>query len=382
MITRDTLGRVTELRESVAAFVGDSLKPIVEEYEAKQRFPIGMAPQMGELGYFSAGFPEELGGLGLGRAGQCAVIWELSKASGGIATTTLVQFLALLPIVIHGTMDQKEEFLSPGIRGQKMASIAVTEPNHGSNVAGIETTAVRGGDGYRLSGTKQFISNGPFADFMLVAAKTDSEAGYRGITIFIVDRDNPGLGTSEHLQKLGWWSAETATVYLDNCLVSESAVVGEVGGGFYYIMETFDFEHLLLAAQSIGLAEEALDLAVRYARKREQFGQPITGHQAIRHKLAKMATSIEAGRQMLYGAVTRKEEGQDAIKESAMAKYFCSEMVNKVAYDAIQVLGGAGFAWHAPDYPVERIYRDARVLTIGGGTSEIQLNIIAKQMDL
>jgi alkylation response protein AidB-like acyl-CoA dehydrogenase len=249
-------------------------------------------------------------------------------------------------------------------------------------VAGIETTAVKDGDGYVLSGTKQFISNGPFADFMVVAAKTDPSAGHRGISMFVVDRDNPGLGISEHLKKMGWWSAETATVYLEDCRVPESAVVGEVGRGFYYIMEDFDFEHLLLAAQSVGLAEEALDLAVRYARQREQFGQQIGKHQAIQHKLAIMATNVEAGRRMLYDAVARKDEGEEAIKESAMAKYFCSEMVNRVAYDAMQVLGGAGFAWHTPDYPVERIYRDARVLTIGGGTSEIQLNIIAKQLDL
>lgn len=382
MIARSLPAGLVELRESVVDFVDGSLRPIVEEYEAKQRFPLEMAPRMGELGCFAAGFPEEVGGLGLGRVGQAAVIQELARASGGISTTTLVQFLSLFPIARHGTPDQRERYLSPGLRGRKMASIAVTEPNHGSDVAGIETTAVKDGDGYVLSGTKQFISNGPFADFMVVAAKTDTSAGHRGISMFVVDRDNPGLGISEHLKKMGWWSAETATVYLEDCRVPESAVVGEVGRGFYYIMEDFDFEHLLLAAQSVGLAEEALDLAVRYARQREQFGQQIGKHQAIRHKLAIMATNVEAGRRMLYDAVARKDEGEEAIKESAMTKYFCSEMVNRVAYDAMQVLGGAGFAWHTPDYPVERIYRDARVLTIGGGTSEIQLNIIAKQLDL
>ncbi len=382
MIARSLPAGLVELRESVVDFVDGSLRPIVEEYEARQRFPLEMAPRMGELGCFAAGFPEEVGGLGLGRVGQAAVIQELARASGGISTTTLVQFLSLFPIATHGTPDQKERYLSPGLRGRKMASIAVTEPNHGSDVAGIETTAVKDGDGYLLSGTKQFISNGPFADFMVVAAKTDPSAGHRGISMFVVDRDNPGLGISEHLKKMGWWSAETATVYLEDCRVPESAVVGEVGRGFYYIMEDFDFEHLLLAAQSVGLAEEALDLAVRYARQREQFGQQIGKHQAIRHKLAIMATNVEAGRRMLYDAVARKDEGEEAIKESAMTKYFCSEMVNRVAYDAMQVLGGAGFAWHTPDYPVERIYRDARVLTIGGGTSEIQLNIIAKQLDL
>ena len=382
MITRDEKTDLLGLKEALTSFVDEFLNPIVQEYEAKQRFPLEMALRMGELGCFAAGFPEEVGGLELGRVGQSAVVQELAKASGGISTTALVQFLALLPIASHGTPDQKEKYFSPGVRGQKMASIAVTEPNHGSNVIGIETTAIKDGSGYRLNGTKQFISNGPFADFMLVAAKTDPSAGHRGLTMFVVERETSGLSVSEHLKKMGWWSAETATVYLEDCWVPDSAIVGDVGRAFYYIMETFDFEHLLLAAQSVGLAEEALELAVQYARQREQFGQSIAKHQAIRHKLAIMATSIEAGRQMLYSTAARKDEGEDVIKESAMAKYFCSEMVNKVAYDALQVLGGAGFAWHTPDYPLERIYRDARVLTIGGGTSEIQLNVIAKQMDL
>ncbi len=382
VITRDREADLLGLREAIISFVNESLSPIVQEYEAKQRFPLEMATRMGELGCFAAGFPEEVGGLELGRVGQSVVVQELAKASGGISTTTLVQFLSLMPIASHGTPSQREKYLAPGIRGQKMASIAVTEPNHGSNVVGIETTAIKDGNGYRLNGTKQFISNGPFADFMLVAAKTDPSAGHSGITMFVVDRDTSGLSMSDHLKKMGWWSAETATVYLEDCWVPDSAIVGEVSRGFYYIMETFDFEHLLLSAQSVGLAEEALDLAVRYAHQREQFGQPIAKHQAIRHKLAIMATGVEAGRQMLYSTATRKDEGEDAIKESAMAKYFCSEMVNRVAYDAMQVLGGAGYAWHTPDYPVERIYRDARVLTIGGGTSEIQLNIIARQMDL
>ena len=382
MITRSVPEGILELKESVVSFIDGSLRPIVEEYEAKQRFPLEMAPRMGELGCFGAGFPQEVGGLGLGRVGQSVVVQEMAKASGGISTTTLVQHLSLFPIAMQGTPRQRDTYLTPGIRGQKMASIAVTEPNHGSNVAGIETTAVQDGEGYRLNGTKQFITSSPFADFMLVAAKTETSAGHRGITMFVVDRDTPGLRISEHLKKMGWWSAETATVYLEDCWVPTTAVVGEIGRGFYYIMEDFDFEHLLLAAQSVGLAEEALDLAVRYARKREQFGQPISKHQAVRHKLAIMATGVEAGRRILYSTASRKDEGEEAVKESAMAKYFCSEMVNRVAYDAIQVLGGAGFAWHTPDYPVERIYRDARVLTIGGGTSEIQLNIIARQMDL
>jgi len=370
---------LAEVTRLVASFVDRELRPIVEEYEAKQRFPVAMMPRMGELGFLGAAFPEAMGGTNLGKLGQSLIVQELSRASGGIATTVLVQVLSLYPIFKHGSPEQQAAYLLPGIQGQKIGSLAITEPGYGSDVAGIETRATRDGSGYRLNGSKMFITNSPFADFMLVAAKTETANRHRDITIFLVDRHNPGLQVGPHLQKLGWFTSETAPVYLDNCWVPESAVLGEMGRGFYYIMEDFNFERLLLAAESIGLAEEALDVALRYARERTQFGQPIADFQAIRHKLAAMATHIEAGRHLLLNAAMIADQGRDAAKEASMAKYFCGEMVNRVAYDAIGVLGGAGYL---RDYPVERIYRDARVLSIGGGTAEIQLNIIAKQLGL
>lgn len=367
------------LRETLRRFVNAELRPIIGEYEAKQRFPMTVAREMGALGCFGAGLPEEVGGSGLGKMGQALVIEELSHSSGGIAATTLVQFLSILPIWAHGTPEQQQQYLEPAILGEKMAAIAVTEPNHGSDVAGIETVAVPDGKGYRIKGQKMFITNSPFSDFMVVAAKTDPNERHHGISLFLVDSNAPGLTIGSHLNKLGWWTSETAPVYFDNCWVPTSRMIGEAGHGFYYIMEDFNYERLLLSASSIGLADEAHSVAIEYAVNRSQFGVAISEFQAVRHKLAQMAVQIEAGRQLLRHAATIADEHEDFSKVASIAKYFCGEMVNAVAYDAIQVLGGAGYL---QDHPLERIYRDARIMTIGGGTSEVQLNIIAKRLGL
>jgi acyl-CoA dehydrogenase len=378
----DLPAELLEATALVKHFVDHELRPLVEEYESKQRFPVHLAPRMGELGLFGAAFPEEIGGTNVGKLGQSLVIQELSKASGGIAATALVQVLSMYPIFLHGSAEQQATYVRPGIQGQKIGCLAVTEPNHGSDVAGLETVAHRSDGGYRLQGSKMFITNSPFADFFVVAARTDSDSGdpHRQITLFVIERDTPGLHIGSHLRKLGWFTSETAPVYLDGCWVPETAVIGQPGQGFYYIMEDFNFERLLLSAQCIGLAEEALSIALRYAQERTQFGQPIKAFQAIRHKLARMATRTEAGRLLLLHAALLADRGaKEAISAASMTKYFCAEMVNQVAYDAIQVLGGAGYLC---DYPLERIYRDARILPIGGGTSEIQLNIIANQLGL
>jgi acyl-CoA dehydrogenase len=222
-----------------------------------------------------------------------------------------------------------------------------------------------------------FITNAPFADLFLVAAKTSPEDARSGISLFAVDRGTPGLEVGAHLDKMGWHSSETAPVYLSDCRVPADSLVGEQGAGFQYIMEDFNFERLLLAAQCVGLAEESVDIALRYAREREQFGHPISEFQAVRHKLARMATQVEAGRHLVTRGCEEQDAGGEGRSSASMAKYFCGEMVSSVAYDAIGVLGGAGYL---RDHAAERIYRDARVLSIGGGTSEVQLNIIAKEL--
>lgn len=361
----------------VRAYVNREVMPLVEEYEEKGEFPLHLMPKMGELGLLGAAFPEVYGGTGAGLVAQMLVVEELSRASGGISATVLVQCLAINPVLVVGTEEQKQKYAVPAIKGEKVGAIAVTEPNHGSNVAGIEAVAERCPGGYVLNGTKMFITNGPFADFVLVAAKTDRAAGRKGITMFIVEKGQRGFYSARKLKKMGWHTSETAELVLEDCFVPEENRLGEEGRGFYYIMEDFNVERLFLAAQGIGLAQAALEEALSYARTRTQFGRPIIEFQAVSHKLADMATKVAAARHLAYNAARMVESGIPAVKEVSMAKYYASEMANRVTYDAIQVFGGYGYM---TEYPVQRYYRDARILSIGGGTSEIQKEIIARRL--
>ncbi len=283
-----TRPELEELRRTVARFVDREVRPVIDDWERRQRFPSHLMEAMGRLGLFGAAFPAAVGGEEAGKLPQCLIV-------EGISTTCLVQVLALLPIAVPGDRRQCDRYVVPGLRGEISVCIAITEPGHGSDVAGIETTAVRDGDGWRLRGSKMFITNAPFADLFLVAAKTSPQDARSGISLFAVDRGTPGLEVGAHLDKMGWHSSETAPVYLSDCRVPADSLVGEQGAGFQYIMEDFNFERLLLAAQCVGLAEESLDIALRYAREREQFGHPISEFQAVRHKLARMATQVEAG---------------------------------------------------------------------------------------
>ncbi len=372
-----TSPELDELRQTVARFVDREVRPIIDEWERRQRFPAHLMEAMGRLGLFGASFPAAVGGDEAGKLPQCIIVEELARGSGGISTTCLVQVLTLLPIALHGDQRLIDRYVVPGLRGEISVCIAITEPGHGSDVAGIETVAVPDGDGWRLRGSKMFITNSPFADLFLVAAKTSPEDARRGISLFAIDRGTPGLEVGPHLDKMGWHSSETAPVFLGDVHVPAENLVGEPGAGFQYIMEDFNFERLLLAAQCVGLAEESLEIALRYAREREQFGRPIADFQAVRHKLARMATQVEAGRHLVTRGCEEQDAGGEGRGSASMAKYFCGEMVSSVAYDAIGVLGGAGYL---RDHAAERIYRDARVLSIGGGTSEVQLNIIAKEL--
>lgn len=367
------------LLRTVRSFVAREVVPMVEEHEDREEFPKILLPKLGQLGLLGAMFPEEYGGSAVGVVAQMLVVEELGRAAGGVAATVLVQVLALNPIAAYGSAEQKQKYLVPGIAGNKAGAIAVTEPNHGSDVASITTRAVRTEGGWQITGTKMFITNAPFADFVLVGARTGPGEGRHGLSLLIVERNAPGYTISRRLAKLGWRTSETAELSFEDCIVQQGHLIGQQGRGFYYIMEDFNLERLLLAAQSVGMAAAALDLAVEFSKSRLQFGQPISNFQAIRHKLAEMATHVEAARHLAYNAARLTEAGVEAVKEISMAKYFATEMVNRVCYDAIQVHGGYGFM---TEYPIQRYYRDARVMTIGGGTSEIQKNIIAKRMGL
>ncbi|MBX6376920.1 MAG: acyl-CoA dehydrogenase family protein [Clostridia bacterium] len=379
-------------------FAQQEVAPLAAEYDERDEFPLHLLRRMGELGLIGVIFPAEYGGAGADRLSLLLVQQEVSKASAGVGATLLVQVLALWPVFRHGSPEQRARYLPAGIRGEIAGAIAVTEPNHGSNVAGIETQARREGDAWVIDGAKMFITNGTFADFIVTAAKTDRSLGRQGISLFIVDRGTPGLQVSRKLRKLGWHTSETAELSYQGCRVPAAQQLGPLNRGFYLIMEDFNLERLLLTAQAVGVGEAAYEAAVRYTRERVQFDRPVVEFQVIRHKLADMWAGIETARLWMYRAAWLADRaadpatgassaagaapavpGEDPAVVSAVAKYLSAEMVNDLTYDAIQLHGGAGFI---ADYPVERYYRDVRVLSIGGGTTQVLKDLVARRLGL
>ncbi len=325
-------------------------------------------------------YPEEVGGTGGDYLSIAILSEELAKASGGLAVTPLVSsYMAAPHLYRFGTPQQQERYLRPLLSGEQVAAIAVTEPGAGSDVAGIALRATRDGDGYRLQGTKLFITNGGIADVVLVAAKTGTGDGHRSITMFIVERDQAGFTVGRPLRKMGWHSSDTRELIFEDCFVPDDRILGQVDRGFYQIMEAFQGERIVLAAMGVGLAEACLTTAVEYARQRQAFGKPIGSLQAIRHTLAEMRTETEAARALTYQAAVLTDSGADAADAVAMAKLHAARAANHVADQAVQIFGGAGFL---EETPVAMHYRDARVLRIGGGSDEIQLEILAKRMNL
>ncbi len=361
-------------------FVEEQVTPLVAEAEEKQRFPTSLWRRMGDAGLLGLGFPEEVGGAGGDLLSVAILSEELAKASGGIAITPLVSsYMAAPHLYRFGRPDQMREYLAPVLTGHKVAAIAVTEPDAGSDVAGITLRATPEGDGYLLRGTKLFITNGGIADIIVVAAKTAGGDGHHSITTFIVEAGQPGFSVGRPLRKMGWHSSDTRELIFDDCFVGANRVLGEVNRGFYQIMQAFQEERVVLAAMGVGLAEACIEASVAYARHRKAFGRPISSLQAIRHSLAHMRTQTEAARLLVYQAAVLADAGADAAQATAMAKLFAAQVANDVADRSVQVFGGAGFL---EESPVAMHYRDARVLRIGGGTDEIQLEILAKLMNL
>jgi acyl-CoA dehydrogenase len=301
---------------------------------------------------------------------------ELARASGGIAVTALVTGYMSTPHIAHfGTAEQRARYLPGLISGEKIASIAVTEPGTGSNVGGITTRATPADGGFRLDGTKMFITNAGIADVFVVAARTSPD-GHRGITTFIVEAGHPGLSLGQPLRKMGWHASDTREVILSDCLVGADAVLGEQNRGFHQIMSAFQLERLTLAAMGVGHAAECLQAATSYARDREVFGAPLISLQATRHRLAALSVELEAARVLTYRAAARLDAGHpEADRSVAMAKYHAAIAANHIVDECLQLFGGSGFL---EETPVARHFRDARVLRIGGGTDEIQLEILAK----
>jgi acyl-CoA dehydrogenase len=367
-----------EFQAVCRSFVDREVRPLVEAAEAAGKFPGLLWKAMGAAGLLGLVTPAEHGGGDGDGLAVALLAEELARGSGGIAVTALVSaYMAAPHIVRYGTPAQQERWLPPLAAGEAVAAIAVTEPGTGSDVAGVSTTAVPTDDGYLLNGRKMFITNAGLADLLIVAART-GDAGRGGVTLFLVEATTPGVSFGRPLVKMGWHSSDTREVLFDGVSVQAEAVLGQVDRGFYQIMEAFQLERIALAGMGIGHAAECLDLASDYATQRQAFGAPLTHLQTIRHRLALMEIELESARLVTYQAAARLDAGHpEAGRSVARAKYLSAVACNRIVDDAVQLFGGAGFV---EESPVARHYRDARILRIGGGTDEIQLEILTRGM--
>jgi alkylation response protein AidB-like acyl-CoA dehydrogenase len=371
-----------DLRESMEAWVRKELAPHAHEWE-ETLWPDSALQRMGELGFIGLCFPEEYGGQGGDYYYSLVRAEALSHSgSGGLNMGLAVHTdMVLPPIEMLGTEEQKRRYLEPGIRGEKIGALGITEPGAGSDVAGIRTTAVRDGDEYVINGSKMFITNGARADFIVLVTKTDPSARHDGITLFIVDlKDDagnavPGFSVSRTLEKMGMHASDTAELAFEDVRVPAENLLGQEGKGFYHISWELQGERLVGAVGSIAGAERVFEKTLEYAKEREAFGRPIGRFQAIRHKFADMATKIEAAKQMVYSTAWRFNNGEYPVREITMAKLFASRVGCEVADECIQIHGGYGYM---KEYDVERAYRDARLNRIGAGSDEIMLDVIGR----
>ena len=366
-------------RDQIRRFCEAEIAPLVEEAEETETFPKGLFPMMGKLGYLAVRYPEEYGGAGVDKLTDVILREEMSRVCQGIASSwSTHSHLATFPIYHDGTEDQKKNYLVPAIKGEKIGGFALSEPNAGSDVKSIESFAKKDGDHYILNGSKTFITNAPIADFLTTVAYTDRSQGYRGISMFIVDCNSPGM-TITKLKKEGIRSSETGEIAFEDCPIPEENLLGLQEGNFKLVMVNLSEGRIGVAGNMVGVAQAAYEASHRYAKERVQFGKPIGKFQAISHKIADMAVQIQAARLMVYAAAKKLDMGVDSILDASAAKLFASEVAVKTAREAVQIFGGYGFM---REYPVFRCLRDALVYTVGEGTSEIQRNIIAKQIGL
>jgi alkylation response protein AidB-like acyl-CoA dehydrogenase len=368
------------LRESIGRFVEKELAPHSERWE-EETFEDWVFPRMGELGFLGLSMPEQYGGQGGDYYCNLVLAEEMTRSnSGGLAMGIAVHTdMATPPILAFGTEEQKQRYLAPAIRGEKISCLGITEPDAGSDVKGIKTRAVRDGDDYIINGSKTFITNGHRANFIVLVTKTDPDAGYDGFTLFLVDMDSPGVVREKKLVKLGMHASDTALLAFQDVRVPADAILGEVGKGFYHIMWELQGERLIGAAGCVAGAQRCFDRTLQYALERTAFGRQIGHFQVIRHKFAEMATKIEAARQMVYTTAWRFENGQYPVREISMAKLYASRIAVEVADECIQIHGGAGYM---KEYGVERVWRDMRLNRIGAGTDEIMLDVIGRSYGL
>ena len=381
--TRRTLPPFTEeheeLRESIRRFVENELRPHAREWEAAQWFPHQVFTRMAELGFLGLKYPEEYGGQGGDYLHDAVLTEELSRCgSGGLAAGIGAHIsIATPPIWKFGTQDHKRRWLAPAIAGEKIGALGITEPDAGSDVAGLRTSAKRVDGGYVVNGSKTFITNGVRADFVVCAVKTTEEGGHHGISFLVIEKGMDGFSVGRKEDKLGWRASDTAELIFEDVEVPAENLLGEEGEGFNNFMKTLDAGRVGMAALALGLAEGAFEQSLRYATLRKQFGQPIANFQGIQFQLADMATEIEAGKHLMFHAAWLAQHKQPFSKQAAIAKLYCSELAMRTTIKAIQIHGGYGYT---KEYPVERMFRDAKICEIGEGTSEIQRMVIARNL--
>lgn len=365
-------------RQSFKDFLQKEVVPYVDKWEKDGTVERFIWKKFGEMGYFGLNQPEEYGGLGLDLFYTVIFLEELQKInSGGFAANMWAHaYLAMTHLNKEGDDRIKREYLTPSIDGDKIGCLCITEPFGGSDVAGMRTTAIKKGDKYIINGSKTFITNGVYSDYLVVAAKTNPEDKHKGMSIFVVDRDASGISSTK-LDKLGWRASDTAEIAFDNVEIPAENLMGEEGKGFPYIMQHFALERLVMGINAHARAEYAVDYVLQYMNEREAFGKTLDKFQALRHKVAEMASRVDMCREYNYSIAKRLNDGQYVVKEASMSKLLSTKMADEVIYDALQLLGGYGYM---EEYPLARLLRDSRLGPIGGGTSEILKEIIAKMI--
>ncbi|HTO15557.1 MAG TPA: acyl-CoA dehydrogenase [Edaphocola sp.] len=374
--------KYTETQEQIAGMVRDfaqkEIKPNMMEWDENQIFPVELFHKMGEQGFMGVLVPQEYGGAGLSYFEYVTIVSEIAKVCSSIGLSTAAHnSLCTGHIMYFGTEEQKKKYLPKLASGEWIGAWGLTEANTGSDAGNMRCTAVKDGDDWILNGTKNWITHGISGDVAVVLARTGEPRAKNNVTSFIVERGTPGFSAGKKENKLGMRASETAELVFDNCRISDAQRMGEIGDGFKQAMKILDGGRISIAALSLGIAKGAMEAAVQYSKERYQFDQPISNFQAIAFKLADMATKVEAAELLIYQAADMKNRGEKMTKESAMAKMYASEICVQVATDAVQVFGGYGYT---KEFPVEKFYRDAKLCTIGEGTTEIQKLVISRNI--
>lgn len=363
-------------RESVKAFIQKEIMPYGDQWEKDKRTPKSLLKKLGDHGFLGVNHAEAYGGSNADFFYSVAYLEEIAKCGyGGIAAMISVhQYMAINHLAEAGSPELKEKFLRPSISGDALAAIAVTEPGGGSDVAAMLTTAVREGDYYIINGSKTFITNGVYSDFVVVSCKTDPKAGVNGMSLIVVERDTPGF-TATKLEKMGWHSSDTAELAFDNVKVPVSNIIGKENMGFFYIMESFQLERLVAGIMANAGSEKVLEITMKYMDERETFGRKLKKYQVLRHDIVNMYTELEAAKQLVYNTSWQFANGLIPVKECSMVKLHCTELSIKIVDTCFQMFGGYAFM---DDYPISRAYRDTRISNVVGGTSQIMREILAK----